>query len=68
MRENLSSPIKTVATAAQVHDHLILQGGEPSGHNPSGGIGWMLSMDTDMGKITIAGVGDGTSLLLQKRH
>ena len=65
MRQNLSLPIKTIA---QVRDYLILQGGEPSGHNPSGGIGWMLSMDTGMGKITIAGVGDGTSLLLQKRH
>ena len=65
MRQNLSLPIKTIA---QVRDYLILQGGEPSGHNPSDGIGWMLSVDTGMGKITIAGVGDGTSLLLQKRH
>ena len=43
---------------------LILQGGDASGDDPSGGVGWTMSLDKTNGKLVISGVGDGFALVV----
>jgi len=55
------SPIENIE---RLHGRLILQGGDASGDNPRGGVGWTMTVDEDDGKLIIAGVGDGFALVI----
>jgi hypothetical protein len=56
-----ASPIERVE---RLNGKLILQGGDASGDNPRGGVGWTLTLNEDDGKLVIAGVGDGFALVV----
>ncbi|MGB8712512.1 MAG: hypothetical protein WCD50_05230 [Onishia taeanensis] len=48
----------------RLNGKLILQGGDASGNNPRGGVGWTLSVDEESGKMVLSGVGDGFALVV----
>ncbi len=56
-----TSPIERVAS---LNGKLILQGGDASGDNARGGVGWTLTVDEDDGKVILAGVGNGFALVV----
>lgn len=55
-----STPIERVE---RLQGNLILQGGDASGDNPRGGVGWTLTLNETDGKLVMAGVGNGFSLV-----
>jgi len=59
--EVTASPIGRIE---RLNGKLILQGGDASGDNPRGGVGWTLTLNEDDGKLVIAGVGDGFALVV----
>jgi hypothetical protein len=55
------SPIERVE---RLNGKLILQGGDASGDNPRGGVGWTLTLNEADGKMVMAGVGDGFAVVV----
>ena len=60
------SPVATahIERVERLHGKLIMQGGDASGDNPRGGVGWTMALDETSGKIVASGVGDGFALVL----
>lgn len=56
-----STPIERVE---RLNGKLIIQGGDASGDNPRGGVGWTLTVNEDDGRLVLAGVGDGFALVV----
>jgi hypothetical protein len=52
----ISSPIERIE---KLNDKLILQGGDGTGDNPHGGIGWTLLLSESDGRFSFSGNGDG---------
>lgn len=61
-----SSPMATspIKGFEYIQGKLILQGGDASGDNPRGGVGWTMSLNDATGKMTIAGVADGFAMIV----
>ena len=56
-----ASPIGRIE---RLNGKLILQGGDASGDNARGSVGWTMTINEDDGRMVIAGVGEGFALVV----
>lgn len=56
-----ASPIGRIE---RLNGKLVLQGGDASGDNPRGGLGWTMMVNEGNGGLVVAGVADGFAMVV----